>query len=99
MKKLGEDVTAEEGRALAPRRRRLGPAVQAGRREGRFGDELVGRPPRPSAPWRPPGTLRSPRCHRNGTLVPDFAQRLASALGLRSARSWSAAGDNPPSAR
>ena len=42
MKKLGEDVRAEEGRALA----RLGdggwdPLVQAGRRAGRFDDELV----------------------------------------------------------
>jgi ATP-dependent DNA helicase RecQ len=43
MKKLPDDVRAEEGRALA----RLGdggwdPVVQAGLREGRFSDELVG---------------------------------------------------------
>src|SRR5882724_4192440 len=42
MRKLADDVRAEEGRALA----RLGdggwdPAVQAGRRAGRFDDELV----------------------------------------------------------
>ena len=43
MRKIPEDVRAEEGRALA----RLGdggwdPVVQAGRRAGRFDDELVG---------------------------------------------------------
>ena len=42
MRKLADDVRAEEGRALA----RLGdggwdPLVQAGQREGRFEDELV----------------------------------------------------------
>ena len=55
MKKLGDDVRAEEGRALA----RLGdggwdPLVQAGRREGRFADELVDAAAEAVRTWRPP---------------------------------------------
>ena len=43
MKKLPEDVRAEEGRGAGPaRRRRLAPEIQAGLRAGRFSDELVG---------------------------------------------------------
>ncbi len=55
MKKLGDDVRAEEGRALA----RLGdggwdPLVQAGRREGRFDDELVEAAAEAVRTWRAP---------------------------------------------
>src|SRR4051794_33224412 len=55
MKKLGDDVRSEEGRALA----RLGdggwdPLVQAGRREGRFGDELVEAAAEAVRTWRAP---------------------------------------------
>ena len=84
MKKLADDVRAEEGRALA----RLGdggwdPLVQSGRREGRFADELVEAAAETVRTWRPAvalGRRRSRPCAA-ATLVPDFAQRLAAALG------------------
>src|SRR4051812_38864384 len=55
MKKLPEDVRAEDGRALA----RLGdggwdPLVQEGRRQGRFGDELVAAAAEAVRGWRVP---------------------------------------------
>src|SRR3954462_6137294 len=55
MRKLGDDVRAEEGRALA----RLGdggwdPLVRAGRREGRFDDELVAAAAEAGPSGRPP---------------------------------------------
>src|SRR4051794_7198227 len=57
MKKLPEDVRAEEGRALA----RLGdggwdPLVQSGRRAGEFGDELVAAAPEAVRARRVPAT-------------------------------------------
>jgi ATP-dependent DNA helicase RecQ len=84
MRKLGDDVRAEEGRALA----RLGdggwdPLVQAGRREGRFDDELVAAAAELVRSWRVPvGWVTAVPSARTGALVPDFAHRLAQALGL-----------------
>lgn len=84
MRKLGEDVRAEEGRALA----RLGdggwdPLVQEGRREGRFGDELVEAAAEAVRTWRAPVRwVAAVPSTRSGELVPDFARRLAAALGL-----------------
>jgi ATP-dependent DNA helicase RecQ len=95
MRKLPDDVRPAEGRALA----RLGdggwdPVVQAGRRAGRFDDELVvaaaelvrgwlspagGEPP--SAAARASWVCAVPS-DRSGALVPDFARRLARAVGL-----------------
>ena len=104
MRKLPEDVRTEEGRALA----RLGdggwdPLVRAGRRAGRFDDELVeaaaelvrGR-------WSAAGAARAvgrgdPVATAAATLVPDFARR-----GSRGARRSPFAdvlervGDGPP---
>ena len=87
MRKLADEVRAEEGRALA----RLGdggwdPVVRAGRQAGRFDDELVDAAAEvvrtwlgstPSAAW-----VCAVPSDRSGALVPDFAQRLAAALGL-----------------
>jgi ATP-dependent DNA helicase RecQ len=84
MRKLGDDVRAEEGRALA----RLGdggwdPLIQAGRREGRFDEELIGAAAEAVRTWRAPVSwVTAVPSTRSGTLVPDFAKRLATALGL-----------------
>ena len=99
MRKLGDDVRAEEGRALA----RLGdggwdPLVQAGRRDGRFDDELVGggRRGRPHVARRRSRWVAAVPSRRSGELVPDFAQRLAAALGLPFHPVLERVGDNPP---
>jgi ATP-dependent DNA helicase RecQ len=98
MKKLPEDVRAEEGRALA----RLGdggwdPLVQAGRRAGRFDDQLVAAAAEAVRTWRPPvGVVTAIPSRRSGALVPEFAARLASALGLPFEALLERVGDNPP---
>jgi len=98
MRKLPDDVRAEEGRALA----RLGdggwdPLVQAGRREGRFDDELVAAAAAAVRAWgAAPAWVAAVPSRRSGALVPDFAQRLAGALGLRCAPVLERAGDGPP---
>ncbi len=98
MRKLGDDVRAEEGRALA----RLGdggwdPLVQAGRREGRFDDELVAAAAEAVRTWRAPVRwVAAVPSRRSGPLVPDFAQRLAAALGLPFHPVLERVGDNPP---
>jgi ATP-dependent DNA helicase RecQ len=109
MRKLGDDVRAEEGRALA----RLGdggwdPLVQAGRREGRFDDELVAAAAEAVRTWRAPtaspgglviaslGWVTAVPSRRSGALVPDFAQRLAAALGLPFRPTLERVLDNPP---
>jgi ATP-dependent DNA helicase RecQ len=98
MRKIPEDVRASEGRALA----RLGDggwdgAVQAGRREGRFDDELVGAAAEVVRAWGVPvAWVAAIPSRRSGTLVPDFAARLASALGLRFADVIAVARDGPP---
>src|SRR3954468_6087959 len=98
MRKLGDDVRAEGGRALA----RLGdggwdPLIQAGRRDGRFGDELVAAAAEAVRTWRAPvGWVTAVPSTRSGTLVPDFAQRLASALGLPFQPTLERVRDAPP---
>ena len=84
MRKIGADVLVEEGRALA----RIGdggwdPLVQRGRREGRFDDELVRAAAALVAGWSVPvAWVTAVPSLRSGDLVPDFARRLADALGL-----------------
>ena len=98
MRKLPEDVRAEEGRALA----RLGdggwdPLVQAGRREGRFGDELVQAAAELVRAWGPPVEwVAAVPSRRSGELVPDLARRLAAALGVPFAPVLERTGDGPP---
>ena len=84
MRKLPDDVRAEEGRALA----RLGdggwdPLVQAGRRAGRFEDELVDAAAEAVRGWGAPiAWVAAVPSLRSGPLVPDLAARLARALGV-----------------
>jgi ATP-dependent DNA helicase RecQ len=98
MRKIDEAVRAEEGRALA----RLGdggwdPVVQAGRRAGRFGDELVGAAAELVQGWRMPvAWVCAVPSRRSGDLVPDFARRLAGALGLPFVEALERVGDGPP---
>jgi ATP-dependent DNA helicase RecQ len=98
MKKLGEDVRAEEGRALA----RLGdggwdPLIAEGRRSGHFADELVEAAAEAVRSWRAPVRwVAAVPSKRSGPLVPDFAQRLANALGLPFHVVLERVGDNPP---
>src|SRR5829696_3283461 len=98
MRKLPDDVRAEEGRALA----RLGdggwdPLVQAGRRAGRFDDELVEAAAAAVRSWGAPAAwVAAVPSLRSGELVPDFAERLAAALGLRFAPVLERTGDGPP---
>jgi ATP-dependent DNA helicase RecQ len=98
MKKVPEEVRAEEGRALA----RLGdggwdPLVQAGRAAGRFDDELVAAAAESVRSWGPPvGWVTAVPSLRSGALVPEFAQRLAVALGLSFAPVLARITDGPP---
>ncbi len=98
MRKLPDDVRAEEGRALA----RLGdggwdPLVQAGRRAGRFDDELVAAAAQAVRAWGAPvAWVAAVPSRRSGELVPGFARRLADALGLPFAPVLERVGDGPP---
>jgi ATP-dependent DNA helicase RecQ len=98
MRKIAEDVRAEEGRALA----RLGdggwdPVVQAGRRAGHFDGDLVGAAAETVKAWRAPVEwVAAVPSRRSGDLVPDFARRLAEALGLPFAPAIERVGDAPP---
>jgi ATP-dependent DNA helicase RecQ len=98
MRKIPDDVRAEEGRALA----RLGdggwdPLVQAGRRAGRFDDELVGAAAEAVRAWGAPvAWVTAVPSHRSGSLVPDFAARLAAALGLPWTAALERTADGPP---
>ena len=94
MRKIPEDVRAEEGRALA----RLGdggwdPVVADGRRTGTFDGELVDAAAEVVRAWRVPvewvTAVPSPS-------VPDFARRLAAALGLPYAPALERVADRPP---
>src|SRR4051812_16221329 len=84
MRKLGDDVRAEEGRALA----RLGdggwdPLVRSGRSGGRFADELVEAAASAVRAWGAPvAWVTAIPSSRSGALVPDFAARVAGRLGL-----------------
>lgn len=98
MKKLAEGVRAEEGRALA----RLGdggwdPLVQQGRAAGRFDDQLVAAAAEAVRVWSPPvAFVTAVPSLRSGPLVPDFAARLAAALGLPFEPLLERVADNPP---
>jgi ATP-dependent DNA helicase RecQ len=98
LRKLDEEVRAEEGRALA----RLGdggwdPAIQAGRRAGRFDDELVEAAAELVHTWAQPWAwVCAIPSERSGALVPDFARRLAQATGLPYADALERTGDRPP---
>jgi ATP-dependent DNA helicase RecQ len=98
MRKIPDDVRAEEGRALA----RLGdggwdPLVQAGRRAGRFDDELVDAAAEAVRKWGAPvAWVTAVPSHRSGALVPDFAARLAAALGLPWVEALERTADGPP---
>jgi ATP-dependent DNA helicase RecQ len=98
MKKLPDEVRAEDGRALA----RLGdggwdPLVQEGRRAGRFADELVAAAAEAVRAWRVPvAWVAAVPSRRSGALVPDFAQRLAAALELPFHPVLERVGDHPP---
>jgi ATP-dependent DNA helicase RecQ len=98
MRKLSDDIRAEEGRALA----RLGdggwdPLVSEGRRSGRFDDELVEAAAEAIRTWRAPVRwVAAIPSRRSGDLVPDFAQRLAAALNLPFHIVLERVGDNPP---
>ena len=97
MKKLPEEVRAEEGRALA----RLGdggwdPEVRAGLREGRFSDELVQAAADLVRAWAIPADwVAAVPSRRAGDPVTDFARRLAERWASRSPRCSTA----PPTAR
>ena len=97
MRKIGGDVQVEVGRALA----RIGdggwdPVVQAGRRDGRFGDELLRAAAALVRDWAPPVTwIAAVPSQRSGELVPDFARRLADALGLEYRPTLERADDRP----
>jgi ATP-dependent DNA helicase RecQ len=101
MRKLADDVRAEEGRALA----RLGdggwdPVVRAGRQAGRFDDELVEAAAEVVRTWLGSTPRAAWVCavpsDRSGALVPDFAQRLASAVGLPYVDALARTGERPP---
>ncbi len=98
MRKLGDDVRAEEGRALA----RLGdggwdPLVRAGRGEGRFADELVDAAASAVRAWGAPVRwVTAIPSTRSGSLVPDFAARVAAALGLPYVPAVERAREAPP---
>ncbi len=98
MRKIPEEARGEEGRALG----RLGdggwdPAVQAGRSAGRFDDELVDAAAEVVRAWGVPAAwVAAVPSHRSGSLVPDFAQRLAAALGLPFSDAITVAREAPP---
>src|SRR5258708_39715554 len=98
MRKVGGDVRAEDGRALG----RLGeggwdPLVREGRGAGRFGDELVEAAASAVRAWGPPvGWVTAIPSHRSGALVPDFASRVAAALGLPFVPAGARAREAPP---
>jgi ATP-dependent DNA helicase RecQ len=82
MRKLGDDVRAEEGRALA----RLGdggwdPLVQQGRRSGAYAEELVDAAAAAVRAWGAPvGWVTA--VPSRGSDVAGFARRVAEALGI-----------------
>jgi ATP-dependent DNA helicase RecQ len=98
LRKLDDDVRAEEGRALA----RLGdggwdPVIQAGRSAGRFDEELIDAAAEVVRGWEQPAAwVCAIPSERSGALVPDFARRLAQAVGLPYADIVERTGDRPP---
>jgi ATP-dependent DNA helicase RecQ len=106
MKKIPDPVRVEEGRALA----RFGDGgwdrlVQAGRAAGRFDDELVAAAAETIRGWGVVGGgasgggvtwVTAIPSTRSGALVPDFAARLAAALGLPFADALARVEERPP---
>jgi ATP-dependent DNA helicase RecQ len=98
MRKLGEDVRAQEGRALA----RMGdggwdPAVQAGLRAGRLDDEVIEAVAALLAQWRPPvAWVTAVPSRRAGDPSTDAARRIAAAAGLPFAPLVARVADRPP---
>jgi ATP-dependent DNA helicase RecQ len=98
--RIKPELLLEEGRALA----RAGdggwdPLVRRGRRDGRFDEELVQACADLLGRWRPdpaPRWVTAVPSRRSGLLVPEFAQRLAGALGLPYVEALERTGDNPP---
>ena len=85
--------------ARALRRRRVGRARARGLRDGRFADELVQACADLVGRWHPspaPAWVTAIPSRRSGDLVPDFARRLAAALGVPYADVLERTGDNPP---
>jgi ATP-dependent DNA helicase RecQ len=99
-RKIPPEVQLEDGRALA----RAGDGgwdglVRQGRTAGRFDDELVTASADLVRRWRPdpaPAWVTAVPSRRSGDLVPDFAARLAAALGLPFVPVLERVGDNPP---
>jgi len=98
MRKIAPDVQVAEGRALS----RIGdggwdPVVQAGRRSGRFDDELVEATAALVRDWAPPGVtwVAAVPSTRSGELLADFGRRLAAALGLEFAPLLQRVSDRP----
>jgi ATP-dependent DNA helicase RecQ len=69
--------------------------IQAGRREGRFDDQLVAAAAE-TARALPVRWVTAVPSHRSGPLVPDFAQRLAAEIGLPFHAVLERVADNPP---
>ncbi len=98
MKYIPDEVRTEPGRALG----RLGDSgwddlVEAGKRAGRFDDELVAGAAALVKNWSPGAQwIAAVPSERSGPLVPDFAARLAAALGLPFAPVVSRAEERPP---
>ena len=99
MRKIPADVLVEPGWALA----RFGDGgwdklVQAGRASGRFDDELVAAAAETIRGWGPPGLAWATAVPstRSGALVPDFAARLAAALGLQYVEALARTDERPP---
>jgi hypothetical protein len=73
------------------------PLVQQGRRAGHFDDELVAAAAETVRSWQAPvAWITAIPSRRSGELVPDFARRLAHALGVPFHPLLERVGDNPP---
>ena len=84
--RIPEEHRANEGRALCIwRDAGWGTMIREGKRREQFGDQLVDACVQLLERWGPQPTPTWVTCvpsHRHPYLVPDFAERLASALGL-----------------